>query len=62
MEHLGRYYDNSYENIGEHNSFVWYGPRWAQAATAPSRLYKAYTTEASYAAVPLNFQMVILKS
>lgn len=22
-----------------------YGPRWAQAATAPSRLYKAFTTE-----------------
>jgi arylsulfatase len=45
MEHLGKYYDNSIENIGEYNSFVWYGPRWAQAATAPSRLYKAYTTE-----------------
>ena len=45
MEHLGKYYDNSYENIGAYNSFVWYGPRWAQAATAPSRLYKAYTTE-----------------
>jgi len=46
MEPLGKYYDNSYDNIGEYNSFVWYGPRWAQAATAPSRLYKAYTTEA----------------
>jgi arylsulfatase A-like enzyme len=32
-------------NIGRGNSFVWYGPRWAQAATAPSRLYKAFTTE-----------------
>lgn len=30
---LDRYYDNSLENIGEYNSFVWYGPRWAQAAT-----------------------------
>ena len=45
MEHLGKYYNNSLDNIGAHNSFVWYGPRWAQAATAPSRLYKAYTTE-----------------
>lgn len=45
MEHLGKYYDNSIENIGAANSFVWYGPRWAQAATAPSRLYKAFTTE-----------------
>jgi arylsulfatase A-like enzyme len=45
MEHLGKYYDNHIDNIGAANSFVWYGPRWAQAATAPSRLYKAYTTE-----------------
>ena len=45
MHHLGAYYNNSYENIGNRDSFVWYGPRWAQAATAPSRLYKAYTTE-----------------
>ncbi len=37
--------DNSLDNIGRSNSFVWYGPRWAQAATAPSRLYKAFTTE-----------------
>jgi len=42
---LDRFYDNSLENIGEYNSFVWYGPRWAQAATAPSRLYKMYSTE-----------------
>ena len=45
MEHLGKYYNNSIDNIGAFDSFVWYGPRWAQAATAPSRLYKAYTTE-----------------
>ncbi len=38
-------YDNSPENIGRANSYVWYGPRWAQAATAPGRLYKAYTSE-----------------
>lgn len=45
MPHLQKYYDNSLENLGKANSFIWYGPRWAQAATAPSRLYKAYTTE-----------------
>lgn len=26
-------------------SFVWYGPQWAQASTAPSRLFKAYSTQ-----------------
>ncbi|RGP58521.1 arylsulfatase [Fusarium sporotrichioides] len=41
MDHVHKYYDNSLENIGRRDSFVWYGTRWAQAATAPSRLYKA---------------------
>ena len=45
LSHLRDYYDNSLDNLGNANSFIWYGPRWAQAATAPSRLYKAYTTE-----------------
>lgn len=45
LAHIDHHYDNSLENIGAANSFVWYGPRWAQAATAPSRLYKAFTSE-----------------
>jgi arylsulfatase A-like enzyme len=45
IQHLKKYYNNSLENPGNGDSFIWYGPRWAQAATAPSRLYKAYTTE-----------------
>lgn len=45
LPHLKKYYNNSLDNLGNGDSFVWYGPRWAQAATAPSRLYKAYTTE-----------------
>jgi arylsulfatase A-like enzyme len=44
-EFIREHCDNSLSNIGRGNSFVWYGPRWAQAATAPSRLYKAFTTE-----------------
>lgn len=37
--------DNSLDNLGGPTSFIWYGPRWAQAATAPSRLHKAFTTQ-----------------
>lgn len=44
-EHINKYYDNSLENIGRANSWVWYGTRWAQAATAPSRLHKMFATE-----------------
>jgi arylsulfatase len=40
-----RYINNSLDNMGMHDSFVWYGPRWAQAATAPSRLSKGHVTE-----------------
>ena len=43
--HLAKYYDNSIDNIGNYNSFVWYGPRWASAGTAPARLYKTFTSE-----------------
>lgn len=42
---IEEYYDNALENIGNADSFVWYGPRWACAATAPSRGFKAMTTE-----------------
>ena len=45
MAHIEKYYDNSLENIGRKNSYAWYGTRWAQAATAPSRLHKMFSTE-----------------
>jgi arylsulfatase A-like enzyme len=37
--------DNSLENIGKATSWESYGPGWAQAATAPSWLYKSFETE-----------------
>lgn len=39
------YYDNSLDNIGNFDSFAWYGPRWASAASAPSRGWKCLPTE-----------------
>lgn len=42
---IDTFYDNSLDNIGNHDSFVWYGPRWACAATAPSRGFKTWITE-----------------
>ncbi|KAK2871923.1 hypothetical protein FQN49_002700 [Arthroderma sp. PD_2] len=44
-DHIDQYYDNSIENLGRYNSFAWYGPHWASAATAPSRLYKMFASE-----------------
>ncbi|KAI1333069.1 alkaline-phosphatase-like protein [Xylariaceae sp. FL0255] len=45
MAFMQKYYNNHIDNLGNYDSFIWYGPRWAQAATAPSRMYKSYTTE-----------------
>jgi arylsulfatase A-like enzyme len=45
FEHIDRYYDNSYENMGCQNSYLWYGPRWASASMAPLRLYKCFSSE-----------------
>jgi arylsulfatase A-like enzyme len=42
---IAEHCDNSLANAGKPGSYIWYGPRWAQASTAPSRLVKAYTTE-----------------
>ncbi|CAJ2508728.1 Uu.00g137540.m01.CDS01 [Anthostomella pinea] len=45
MRVIHQYYDNSYENIGAWNSFTWLGPLWAQASTAPSRLFKMFPSQ-----------------
>ncbi|KAH7152834.1 alkaline-phosphatase-like protein [Dactylonectria macrodidyma] len=42
---IEKYYDNSTENLGNKDSFIWYGPRWASAGTAPSRGLKCSTLE-----------------
>lgn len=60
-EYLRRYFDNSLENIGNKNSYAWYGPRWAQAATAPSWLYKTFASEGGIH-VPLLLHYPKLKS
>lgn len=42
---IQKFYNNDIDNIGNADSFVWYGPRWASAATAPSRGHKTWPTE-----------------
>lgn len=45
LDVIREHYDNSLENLGNGDSYMWYGPRWALAATAPSRGFKGWTTE-----------------
>ena len=44
-EWIPKRFDNSYENMGRIDSYVWPGAGWAQAQTAPFRLFKAFPTE-----------------
>ncbi|MEE8595631.1 MAG: arylsulfatase, partial [Gemmatimonadota bacterium] len=37
--------DNSYENMGRADSYIYYGPNWARAGVGPSRLFKGFATE-----------------
>ncbi|GMF61075.1 unnamed protein product [[Candida] boidinii] len=42
---IKKFFNNSYDNLGAKDSFSWYSDLWAQAATAPSSMYKMWTTE-----------------
>ena len=37
--------DNSYENMGKADSYLWYGPNWGQAGNAPARMFKGFTSQ-----------------
>lgn len=42
---LKEYYNDDYENMGNENSYVSYGPQWAEAGSAPFKYFKDYGTE-----------------
>jgi len=37
--------DNSYENLGKADSYVFYGQNWGRVSTGPFRAYKGYTSQ-----------------
>ncbi len=44
-EHSQKYFNNDYENMGNPDSYVSYGPQWAEAGTAAFRDHKTYTRQ-----------------
>lgn len=42
---IDKYYNNSIDNMGAADSYIWYGPEWACASMAPSRGCKCWITE-----------------
>lgn len=39
------HFTDAYESMGQQNSFISYGPQWAEAGSAPFRYYKGFMTE-----------------
>ena len=45
VDYIRANYDDSYERMGKRGNFVSYGPQWAEAGSAPFRLYKGFPSE-----------------
>lgn len=45
LEHLAECCDNSLDNIGAANSYVWTGPGWTRASVGPWKLFKGFPSE-----------------
>jgi len=42
--YINNYFNDNYEDMGSPESFISYGPQWAEAGSAAFRYYKEYTT------------------
>jgi arylsulfatase len=42
---IQQHYTNHYDSMGQHQSFISYGPQWAEASSSPFRYFKGMTTE-----------------
>lgn len=42
---LKQHFNDDYENMGKPNSYISYGPQWAEAGSSPFRYFKGFTTE-----------------
>lgn len=51
---LREYFNTEYGDMGKPNSFISYGPEWAEAGTSPFKYFKGYTTEGG-----INTPMII---
>ncbi|MBL3556370.1 MULTISPECIES: arylsulfatase [Marinobacter] len=38
-------YNNSYENMGHPNSYIWQSPQWAQVSSTPFPMWKSFTSQ-----------------
>lgn len=53
-DELREYYDDDYENMGNYDSYISYGPQWAEAGSSPFKYFKDFTTQGG-----INTPMII---
>lgn len=51
---LREFYNDDYDNMGKPNSYISYGPAWAEAGSSPFRYFKDYATQGG-----MNTTMII---
>ncbi|MFB2762139.1 arylsulfatase [Marinobacter shengliensis] len=44
-EWIASEYDNSFENMGRRDSYIWYGAQWGQVSATPWPMWKGYPTQ-----------------
>ncbi|MFB2706080.1 arylsulfatase [Marinobacter shengliensis] len=47
-EWIASEYDNSFENMGRRDSYVWYGAQWGQVSATPWPMWKGYPTQGGF--------------
>lgn len=45
QEWIDENFDNSFDNLGKVNSYIYLGPHWARASTAPMRMFKGFSSD-----------------
>jgi len=45
VDYIQAHYDDSYERAGMQGNYLSYGPQWAEAGSAPFKLYKGFPSE-----------------
>ncbi|PKM04196.1 MAG: arylsulfatase [Gammaproteobacteria bacterium HGW-Gammaproteobacteria-6] len=47
-EWIASEYDNSFENMGRRDSYIWYGAQWGQVSATPWPMWKGYPTQGGF--------------
>ena len=55
---LKEYYNDNFENMGNSNSYISYGPQWAEAGSSPFRYFKDFATQGGINTTMIIFELI----